>query len=58
MLIIDNYTDNSLTTVCLESTFDVSILHQVSLLAKIDPTAEYLCNLAPSRAGMLMDVEV
>ena len=40
-------------------TFDISILYQVSLLAKIDLTiAEYPSHLAPSRAGVLMDVEV
>ena len=42
---------------CVLCTFDVSILHQASLLVKID-SAEYLGNLAPSRTGVLMDVEV
>ena len=55
MLIIDMQTKLQ----CVLCTFDISILHQVSLLGKIDPTtAEYPSNLAPSRAGVLMDVEV
>ena len=55
VLIIDTQTTVSLQ--CVLCTFDISILHQVSLLGKIDP-AEYPSNLAPSRAGMLVDVEV
>ena len=39
-------------------TFDISILHQVSLVGKMDPGAEYPSNPAPSRVGVLMDVEV
>ena len=56
VLIIDMQTTVSLQ--CVLCTFDISILHQVSLLGKIDPIVEYLSNLAPSRTGVLMDVEV
>ena len=57
ILIIDIQITVSLQ--CVLCTFDISILHQVSLLGKIDPPrAEYLSNFAPRRAGMLMDVEV
>ena len=55
LLITDMQTTVSLQ--CVLCTFDISILHQVSLLVKIDPT-EYASNLAPSRAGVLMDVDV
>ena len=56
VLIIDMQTTVSLQ--CVLCTFDISILHQVSLLGKIDLTAEYPSNPSPSRAGVLMDVEV
>ena len=57
VLIIDMQTTVSLQ--CVLCTFDISILHQGSLLGKTDQRmAEYPSNLAPSRAGVLMDVEV
>ena len=57
IVIVDAQTAVSLQ--CVLYTIDISILHQVSLLKKIDHSiAEYLSNPAPGRVGMLMDVEV